>query len=256
MTIGLFDAKSGAIVDVDSGVPALPAQRIPGERAVSYTRLDTANARHTLQRLDLDTRKVTAIGPTLVGRTAHAWVAGHRTILMAKGNVLYARTPDETSWRAVATFTHPDLRNATAYVVSPQGDKLILTSPKRLSFATVLRDSLEAGHSGTAVAAMVLAMRDAGQLSGIDLSDGPISALGDDRIRRRLFADGIALHRLATTMFPSSYRAFGRLGDAQRAAGDSAAAIASFRKALELNPRSTDAERAAADSITRKIGGQ
>jgi dipeptidyl aminopeptidase/acylaminoacyl peptidase len=255
-TLGLFDAKSGAIVDVDSGIPALPAQRIPGQRALSYVRIDSTDGKHTLRRVDLSSRHTSDIGPTVVGRTSHVWIPGRNTILMAKGNVLYARAANESAWRPVATFDHPDLRNASAYVVSPRGDKLILTSPKRLGFATVLRDSLEAGHSGAAVAAMALRWRDAGQLTGVDVTEGAISNLGDNRVERKRFADALALHTLATTLFPQSFRAVNRLGDAQRAAGDSTAAIASYRKALELNPRSTDAERNAAAAIERKISGQ
>ncbi len=255
-TLGLFDAASGAITDVDSGVPALPAQRIPGERALSYVRFDSADARHTIRRFDLTTRRATTIGPTVIGRTAHTWVADHRTILMAKGNVLYARTVNEPAWHAVATFDNPQLRNVSAYVVSPKGDKLILTSPTRVALATILRDSLEAGRSGAQVVAMVMAWRDAGKLGDVDLTEGPISALGDDRQQKKRFADAIAVHTLATALFPRSYRALERLGDAQRAAGDSSAAIASYRKALDVNPRSTDAERAAVAALQKKIAGQ
>ena len=253
-TLGLFDSKSGAIADVDSGVPALPAQRIPGQRALSYVRIDSADGRHALRRIDLATRRTSDLGATVVGRTVHAWVPGRNTVLMAKGNVLYARGANQASWRAVATFDNPDLRNAAAYVVSPRGDKLILTSAKRLAFATVLRDSLEAGHSGADVAAMATRWRSA--LGDVDVSENGISGLGDDRLQRKRYADAVALHTLATTFFPRSYRAFGRLGDAQRAAGDSAAAIASYRRALEVNPRATDAERAAAAAIEKKISGQ
>ena len=253
-TLGLFNAKSGAIVDVDSGIPALPAQRVPGARALSYVSIDTAGAHNVIRKLDLATRKVSTLGPTLLGRTAHAWVAGRGTILMAKGNVLYARTVRDSAWRAVATFDNPELRNANAYVVSPKGDRLILTSPKRLGLATVLRDSLEAGRSGADVAAMVLSWREGGKLGDVDLTEGPISALGDDRLQKKRPADAIAMHVLATTLFPKSYRALARLGDAQRASGDSAAAITSYRKALEINPRSTDAERAAAAAVDKKIG--
>jgi hypothetical protein len=252
-TLALFGAKSGAIVDVDSGLPALPAVKIPGERALSYVRIDTADAHNVIRRFDLATRTTSTIGPTLVGRTAHAW-AGHQTILMAKGSTLYARTVRDTTWRAVTTFDNPELRGASAYVVGPKGDKLILTSPKRLAFATVLRDSLEAGHSGTEVADMAIARRDAGSLRDVDLAEGSISALGDDRLQKKRPGDAIALHTLATTLFPQSYRAFSRLGDAQRATGDSTAAIGSYRKALALNPRSTDAERAAAAAIEKKLG--
>ena len=175
---------------------------------------------------------------------------------MAKGNVLYARGANESTWRVVARFEDPDLRNANAYVVSPNGDKLVLTSPRRLALAVVLRDSLEAGHSGAAVAAMATRWRDAGQLTDIDVTENPISALGDDRLQKKRFADAVALHTLATTFYPRSYRAQGRLGDAQRAAGDSTGAMASYRKSLELNPRATEADRAAAAAIERKISGQ
>src|SRR5687768_6993920 len=254
-TVALFDAQSGTITDVDSGVPALPAQLIPGQRALSYVQIDSADGKHALRRVDLATKRTTHIGSTIVGRTAHAWIPGRNTVVMAKGNVLYARGAGESAWRVVARFENPDLRNANAYAVSPAGDKLVLTSPKRLTLGVVLRDSLEAGHSGADVAAMATRWRDAGQLTGIDVTENPISALGDDRLQKKRFADAVALHTLATTFFPRSYRAPGRLGDAQRAAGDSTGALASYRKALELNPRATEADRAAAAAIERKISG-
>jgi dipeptidyl aminopeptidase/acylaminoacyl peptidase len=259
-TLALFDPRAGTIVDVDSGVPALPAQRIPGEPALSYVRLDSAAARHEIRRLDLATRRVTSLAPTVPGRTAHAWVpgagAGRGTILMAKGNVLYARRVGrDTAWRAVATFASPELRHAAAYVVSPQGDRLVLTSPKRPPLAVAMRDSNEAGRSGAKVSALVAAWRDAGALAGYDVAEGGIGALGDERLRRGAPADAVALHALATTLFPRSHRALARLGDAQRAAGDGAAATASYRRALELNPRGTEADRRAAEAVEQKLRG-
>jgi hypothetical protein len=254
-TLALFDTQSGTITDVDSGVPALPAQLIPGQRALSYVQIDSADAKHTLRRIDLTTKRTNSIGATIVGRTAHTWIPRHNTVLMAKGNVLYARGASESAWRVVARFEDQELRNASAYVVSPDGGKLVLTSPKRLAFAVVLRDSLEAGHTGAAVAAMATRWREAGQLANVDVTENPISALGDDRLQKKRFADAVALHTLATTLFPRSYRAPGRLGDAQRAAGDSTGALASYRKALDLNPRATEADRTAAAAIERKISG-
>jgi uncharacterized Ntn-hydrolase superfamily protein len=254
-TVAVFDDQSGTITDVDSGVPALPAQLIPGQRALSYVRIDSADGKHTLRRVDLATKRTSSLGATIVGRTAHTWVPRHNTILMAKGNVLYARGGSETNWRVVARFNEADLRNATAYVVSPNGDKLVLTSPKRLAFGVVLRDSLEAGHTGAAVAAMATRWREAGQLGDVDVTENPISALGDDRLQKKRFADAVALHTLATTFFPRSYRALGRLGDAQRAAGDSTGALASYRRALDVNPRASEADRTAAAAIEKKISG-
>ena len=254
-TLGIFDAQSGAIVDVDSGLPALPAQIIPGERALSYVRIDSANARHEIRRFDLVTRRATTLTVTVVGRTAHSWVAGRQTTLMAKGNVLYARGTRERAWRAVAMFDNPELRNATAYVVSPQGDKLILTAPKRLALATILRDSLEAGRNGKEVADFAAQAIRAGLLRDVDIAEGPINALGTDRMGKQRYADAEAIFGLALSLFPNSWRAAGLVGDAQRAGGNEGAALASYRKALTLNPKSTDAERAAAATIEKKISG-
>jgi dipeptidyl aminopeptidase/acylaminoacyl peptidase len=255
-TLGLFDVTTGAIVDVDSGLPALPAERIPGERALSYVRIDSADAHNVIRRVDLATRQTSTLGPTLVGRTAHAWVPGHATIVMAKGNTLYARGANDPAWYAVASFDNLELRNATAYVVSPRGDKLILTAPKRLTLAVLMRDSLENGRSGADVAALVTAWRDAGKLTDLDVAEGAIVALGDDRLRKKRPADAAALQGLAVTLFPKSYRGFDHLGDAQRASGDSASAILSYRKSLELNPKATEAERAAAAATEKKLSSR
>jgi dipeptidyl aminopeptidase/acylaminoacyl peptidase len=255
-TLALFDARAGRITDVDSGVPALPAQPIPGERALSYVRVDSAGGRHELRRYDLVTGRVTALAPTLPGRTAHAW-AGRGTVLMGKGNVLYARRIGrDTAWRVLATFAEPGLRQLSAYVVSPQGDRLIVTAPTRPPLATTLRDSLDAGRSVADVVAMAAAWRRAGRLGVYDVAEGGLAALGAEWRRRGRAADAVALDRLATALFPASHAAAARLGDAQRAAGDTAAALAAYRRALELNPRATDADRGAAEAVERKVRGQ
>jgi Flp pilus assembly protein TadD len=119
----------------------------------------------------------------------------------------------------------------------------------------VLRDSIEAGRSGADVAALVTAWKDAGKLTDVDVTEGGITAVGLDRLRRNRIADAVAIQRLAATLFPRSYRALDRLGDAQRAGGDTASAIASYRKALEVNPRGTEAERSAATATEKKLSG-
>lgn len=255
-TLGLFDAASGVITDVDSGVPALPAQRIPGANALSYVQLDSANAKHTLRRVDLGTRRTSSLGPTLVGRTVHSWIPGHQTVLMAKGNELFARTLQDHVWRLVATFDNPELRNVSAYAVSAQGDKLVLVAPLRLSLAVIMRDSLEAGQSGAAVTAMATSMRASGALATLDVTEGSLIALGNDRLTNKHIADAVAVQTFVTTQFPQPFRAFEMLGDAQNANGDRTGAVASWRKALEVNPKSTEAERTAAASVERKIAGK
>lgn len=255
-TLGLFDAASGVITDVDSGIPALPPQLLPGANALSYVRVDTATAHHELRRVDLATRRTSALGPTLVGRTVHSWIAGHQTIVMAKGNVLYARTGDATTWRVVASFDNPELRDIAAYATSPKGDKLVLTSPRRLSLASVLRDSLEAGRSGPDVVAMATSMRTAGVFATLDVTENSLVGVGNERLQKKRPADAVALQSFTIALFPQSFRAFEALGDAQQASGDRSAAQASWRKALEVNPRSTDGQRAAAAAVERKIAGR
>ena len=255
-TVALFDPRIGTIADIDSGVPALPARLVPGARALTYVRIDSAGGRHTIWRYDLDTRRLTRLGPAIPGRTSHAWVPGKGAILMARGNVLYVRRAGgDEPWRAVATFASPELRNAAAYAVSPTGDRLILTSPVRPPLAVLVRDSLDAGRSAAEVAAMVRSWSEGARLGEYDVAEGPLAAIGDERLQRKLAPDAVEVHALVTTLFPTSHRAQARLGDARRAAGDSAAAAAAYRKALELNPRATDADRRAAEAVERKLAG-
>ena len=251
-TIGVFDPKAGTIVDVDSGVPALPAQRIPGERALSWVRVDTASGRHELRRWDLATGRLTTLFGTVPGRTAHAWMPRDGIVLMAKGNALYAKRPGkERAWRLVARFDDPGLRQANAYVVSPRGDRLILVAPLRPSLAVAMRDTLEGGRPARDVAAFIRG-RMQGPLASYDLAEGALVALGEERVQRGKAADGVEILRAVADVAPSS-RAFAALGDAQRAAGDPAGARASWTRALELNPRRTEEERSAAAAVEQKL---
>ncbi|MEO5579486.1 MAG: hypothetical protein ABIR58_02430 [Gemmatimonadaceae bacterium] len=257
-TVAMFDSAAGTIVDLDSGVPALPVQRVPNARAVSYVVIDSAAANHTLRRYHLVSRRRTNLGHTVPGRTAHTWIPDRSTILMAKGNVLYSRRAGaraDTTWRVVATFDDPDLRHASAYVVSPDGGRLILTSPKRLPLAVVVRDSLEAGRAGRDISAMVMTWRGVGLSKGYDVTEASLIAVGDAWLARRHFADAVALQGLSTLLFPLSHRAMARLGDAQRAAGDNAAAGVAYEKALALNIRATKEEQSAADSVEQRLKG-
>ena len=174
---------------------------------------------------------------------------------MGKGNALYARKPGEAAWRVVATFDNPELRNLSAYAVSPKGDKLILTSPKRLGLAVVLRDSLEAGRSGAEVVSMATSMKAAGSFADMDVGENGLIGVGDELVQRKRAADAVAVLTFVTTQYPQSFRAFERLGDAQAAAGDRAAAQASFRKSLEVNPQTTEPQRAAAAAVQKKLSG-
>jgi hypothetical protein len=125
--IALFDTRTGAMTDHDWPVANLPPQRIPGQRAVSYTRVDSIGG-NRIRRLDIATHAMSEIAPAVPGKTVHAWTPDG-TILMSKGNAIFALRPPATTWAQVAAFTDPELQDINTYVVSPRGDKVILISP-------------------------------------------------------------------------------------------------------------------------------
>jgi dipeptidyl aminopeptidase/acylaminoacyl peptidase len=253
-TLALFDPRTKRTTVIDSAISAV-VREVPGERAISYvkTTADSARTPIDIRKYDLATGRITSLAPVHRGASNHVW-ASRNTLLMAQGNGLVARRVGrDTGWVRVATFSEPELRQATVAAASPDGERIVLISPRRASLAVVVNDSLDAGRSGAAVAQMVRVLRASGRLDFYNASEGVVVGLVGSTLARRGAADALPLAQLATDMFASSHRAFAALGDAQRASGDRAAAMASWRKALELNPRRTNADRAAATAVERKL---
>lgn len=125
--VAIFDARSGRMTDHDWPVATLPPQLIPGQRAVSYTRVDSVGG-NRIRRLDLVTFDTSEIAPAVPGKTVHAWTP-RGTILMSKGNEIFALAPPAKTWTSIARFEDPELQDINTYVVSPRGDKVILISP-------------------------------------------------------------------------------------------------------------------------------
>ena len=125
--IAIFDARKGTMTDLDFHPANLPPQKIPGQRAISYTRVDSVGG-NRIRRLDLLTHDTTEIAAAQPRRVVHAWTL-RGTIIMGNGNAIFALTPPARTWTQVASFTDPELQEVNAYVVSPAGDKLILISP-------------------------------------------------------------------------------------------------------------------------------
>lgn len=125
--MALFDTRTRTMKDYDFGVANLPPQKIPRQKAISYTRVDSV-AGNTIRRLDLVTHDTTVIAPTVAGKVVHAWTP-RGSILMAKGNTIFELRPPSKSWKQVASFADVQLQDINAYVVSPKGDRLILISP-------------------------------------------------------------------------------------------------------------------------------
>ena len=125
--IAIFDTRNQTMTDYDFHPANLPPQKIPGQRAISYTRVDSVGG-NRIRRLDLVTHDTTEIAPAQPRRVVHAWTP-RGTILMGNGNAIFALTPPSKTWMQLASFTDPELQEINAYVVSPSGDKLILISP-------------------------------------------------------------------------------------------------------------------------------
>ena len=253
-TLALFDPATKRTIIIDSAISAV-VRAVPGEQAISYVKTTSDNARTPIdiRKYDLASGRITILAPVYRGAGVHSWAA-RNTLLMAQGNGLVAyRTGRDTAWQRVATFTDPQIRQATAVAASPQGDHLVLISPRRASLAVVVNDSLDAGRNGAAVTSMVRALRTSGRIADYNANEGVMVGLVNTAVTRRSAADAIALAQLATEMFPNSHRAFASLGDAQQAGGDKPSALVNWKKALDLNSRATNADRNAATAVEAKI---
>ena len=125
--VAIFDTRSKTMTDFDFRSANLPPQKIPGQRAISYTRVDSVGG-NRIRRLDLATHDTTEIAVALPRRTVHSWTP-RGTIIMGNGNAIFTLTPPQKTWTQVASFADPQLQEINTYVVSPRGDKLILISP-------------------------------------------------------------------------------------------------------------------------------
>ena len=241
--LAFFDVNTGRTTDIEWPVARLPPQRIPGESAISFVRTDSTG-RNQIRRLDPATLAVTPIGPAVPGRTVHTW-ARPGLILMGKGNTVYAWSPGDSGWRTVARFDAADLQNVGTYVVSPDGRWLILTSTVKLPLHVAMTDSLEAGRSSIEVANRFRSLGPRA-LEQYYLSENDLTGLGSARRSTDLLV-------FVAELFPALWRPQRALGDAWRAAGDPSRAAVAYRRSLELNPRSTPAEREAAAAVEQAI---
>ncbi|HEX8906056.1 MAG TPA: serine hydrolase [Longimicrobiaceae bacterium] len=82
------------------------------------------------------------------------------------------------------------------------------------------------------------------------LTEREMVSLGEQLLARDRVSQGIAVLTLAAELFPDSSAAHAALGDAYRSAGDTASALRSFRRVLEISP----SDSAAAAAIRRLSG--
>ncbi|MDO8502172.1 MAG: hypothetical protein Q7S20_10045 [Gemmatimonadaceae bacterium] len=249
--IALFDVRRKTMTDYDWQVANLPPQLIPGQRAISYTRIDSTGS-NEIRRLDLSTLQTSAIAPAVTGRVVHAWTRSG--ILMGKGNAVFLRAPGgDTEWKRIAAFDNPELHSVTTYVVSPRGDKLILISPAKPALVTAIRDSLQEGRSMQETIAALRGSSGATTISSWEVSDKSLGDLGGELVAREKAGDAITLLSYAGELLPKSYAVQMGMGMAYRKAGDEARAVESLRRSLALNPRATPAEKRDAELAQQAV---
>lgn len=119
----LADTRSGKADTVAFDV-GRSLHRVPGRRAVSFVQKSESEA-WEIRAVDLDTRTVETLAPTLPNREDYAWTPDG-TLLMADGPVLYFRRPADDAWRRLASFSSAGFTEITRLAVSPAGDRLAL----------------------------------------------------------------------------------------------------------------------------------
>jgi tetratricopeptide (TPR) repeat protein len=80
--------------------------------------------------------------------------------------------------------------------------------------------------------------------AGYDFDESEMNLLGYEYLRRHQIDRAIAIFQMNIEAHPDAFNTYDSMGEALLAAGDSARAIASYRKALELNPASQSARAA------------
>jgi dipeptidyl aminopeptidase/acylaminoacyl peptidase len=129
-TLQIADLRTGTATpvarDIGRGV-----QRIPGRRAISFVQKG-ADSVWSVSEVDLATRQIRPLVPTLPGVDQYAWTPGGKVLLMAKGAKLYQWNQARgTTWEEVADFTALGIASITRLAVSRQGDRLALVAADR-----------------------------------------------------------------------------------------------------------------------------
>ena len=82
--------------------------------------------------------------------------------------------------------------------------------------------------------------------------DATINRIGHGFLKRQELKAALQVFELNTSAFPRSYRAWDSLGEAQMLLGRNEAAIKSYQRSLELNPKNTNAKEMIARIKARK----
>ena len=119
----------------------------------------------------------------------------------------------------------------------------------RQSIGHALSDTIAANGLDAAIA-QYRAIK-AGQHAAWNFDEAQLNTLGYQFVRAHKLADAIRIFQLNVEAYPQSSNVYDSLGEAYRDAGLKALAVASYRKALELNPKNFGAAAALRNLIVR-----
>jgi hypothetical protein len=135
-TLQLADTRTGAARTLASDI-GRSIQRIPGSSpvsAISFVQRERTADKTTLiiNELNPSTGDVVRLTPAVEGSTEAdtAW-APDGTLLMARGDVLYAWKRGQSGWKEVLPLQRLSLSGVTRLAVSPKGDYLALVGSPR-----------------------------------------------------------------------------------------------------------------------------
>ncbi len=98
---------------------------VPGKKAVSFVHKRTATE-WEIKQLDLQTRQITGIAPTLSGSEDFVWTPGG-TLLMCQGTALFQRKPGMAQgWVQLADFGSLGIKQLTRLAIDPSGKTVAL----------------------------------------------------------------------------------------------------------------------------------
>lgn len=101
--------------------------RVPGRRAISFVD-QSDEAAWWIRELDVETKSITAIAPTLPKVEDYAWTPDGR-LLAGRGSTLYVLTPgQDRDWRPLADLAGSGLREITRIAVSPDGRRVAIVA--------------------------------------------------------------------------------------------------------------------------------
>jgi tetratricopeptide (TPR) repeat protein len=113
--------------------------------------------------------------------------------------------------------------------------------PIRKSVAAAILNALHEGGAGAA--ARRYAELKATRPGEYVFNEEELNGLGYALLHKKRVRDAVAIFELNVREYPDAWNPHDSLGDAYAAAGDTAAAVRSYRRSLELNPENENAKK-------------